>query len=89
MVAAIKTVQNVERFFSTFFVVANFQCFILRYVLINLATSSATVYLHLISHFHDFRVPFTFSKMYSDTSTGINSRTEVTKSGFITDLLLF
>ena len=88
MVASIKTVQNVRRFFSTLFVVAYFQCFI-RYLLINPATSSAVVYLHLISHFHDFRLPFTFSKVYSDACIWINSRPKVTKSGFITGLLLF
>ena len=46
-------------------------------------------YLHLIPHFHDFRVPFTFSKMCSDACIRINSHAEVTESGFITDLLLF
>ena len=61
---------------------------ILRYLLINPVACFAVVYLHLISHFHNFRVPFAFSKMYSDACIGINSRTKVTKSGFITDLLL-
>ena len=62
---------------------------ILRYLLINPTTSSAVVYLHLVSYFHNFRVPFMFCKLYSDACIGINSRTKVTKSRFITDLLLF
>ena len=61
---------------------------ILRYLLINPVACFAVVYLHLISHFHNFRVPFALSKMYSDVCIGINSRTKVSKSGFITDLLL-